>query len=117
LESSFTWREDRRVSQALTLQYRRILFILEPTEHAKGLPGKMATVMEFPDGRLEIRHKGLPLAYRTFDYVRRVDQGAITENKRLGEALELCRKMQEEMPALERKRPSPSRRVMPSHMF
>ena len=81
------------------------------------LPGKLVTVMEFPDGRLEIRYRGLALAYRTFDYVRRVDQGAITENKRLSEALELCRKMQAELPPLARRRQSPSRRIAPSKVF
>jgi hypothetical protein len=117
LESSFTWKVDRKVSKSLTLQYSRVLFILEPNDVTHGLAGKLVTVMEFPDGRLEIRHKGLPLAYRTFDYVRRVDQGAITENKRLGEALELCRKMQAELPPLERRRLSPSRRIAPSQVF
>lgn len=116
LESSFTWKVDRKVSKNLTLQYSRVLFILEPNEITRGLPGKLVTVMEFPDGRLEIRHKGLPLTYRTFDYVRRVDQGAITENKRLSEALELCRQMQAELPPLKRVR-GPSRRAVPTHMF
>jgi hypothetical protein len=117
LESSFTWREDRKVSKSLTLQYARVLFILEPNEISRGLPGKLVTVTEFPDGRLELRHQGRPLPYRTFDYVRRVDQGAITDNKRLGEALELCRKMQAELPPLARRRPSPSRRIAPSQVF
>jgi hypothetical protein len=117
LASSFTWKVERKVSKNLTLQYSRVLFILEPNEVTADLAGKLVTVMEFPDGRLEIRHKGLPLAYRTFDYVRRVDQGAITENKRLGEALELCRKMQAELPPLERRRLSPSRRIAPSQVF
>jgi hypothetical protein len=117
LDSSFTWKMDRKVSKNLTLQYNRILFILEPGEATAALPGKLVTVMEFPDGRLEIRHKGLALAYRTFDYVRRVDQGAIVENERLSEALELCRRMQAELPPLKRRRKSPSRRVVTSHMF
>jgi hypothetical protein len=117
LDSSFTWKVDRKISKNLTLQYNRILFILEPNAFTEGLPGKLVTVLEFPDGRLEIRHQGLALPYRTFDYVRRVDQGAIVENKRLAEALELCRKMQAELPPLKRGRKSPSRRTMPSHMF
>jgi len=117
LETSFTWRADRKVSKNLTLQYSRVLFILEPDEITRALPGKLVTVMEFPDGRLEIRHQGRPLPYRTFDYVRRVDQGAITDNKRLSEALELCRQMQADLPPVRRKRLSPSRRTMPSHIF
>jgi hypothetical protein len=37
--------------------------------------------------RLAIRYKGVELAYRTFDKIRQVDQGAIADNKRLGSVL------------------------------
>ena len=39
---------------------------------------------DYPGGRLSIRYKGVELAYRTFDKIRQVDQGAIADNKRLG---------------------------------
>jgi len=117
LEDSFTWKAERKVSRSLTLQYNRVLFILEPNKTSEQLPGKSVTVMEFPDGRLEIRHKGLALAYRTFDYVRRIEQGDIVENKRLGEALELCRQMQAELPPIGRSRRGPSRRAIQSQVF
>jgi hypothetical protein len=42
---------------------------------------------DFPDGRLEIRGKGLPLPYSVFDHLQRVSHAAIVENKRLGEVL------------------------------
>ena len=32
LEDAFAWKEERRLSQALTLQYDRVIFILEPSE-------------------------------------------------------------------------------------
>ena len=82
----------------------------------RGLADKTVTVTDFPDGRLEIRHQGLALPYRTFDFVRRVDQGEIVENKRLSEALELCRKIQAELPPI-RRRASSSRKVQTTHMF
>ncbi len=49
------------------------------------------TVVDYPDGRLAIRYKGVELAYRTFDKIRQVDQGAITDNKRLGSVLAMIR--------------------------
>jgi hypothetical protein len=49
------------------------------------------TVVDYPDGRLAIRHKGVELAYRTFDKIRQVDQGAIADNKRLGSVLAMIR--------------------------
>lgn len=54
---------------------------------------------------------------RTFDRIRRVDQGAIVENKRLSEALELCRKMQAELPPKLRSRKAPRRSAQVGHRF
>src|SRR5271168_1780109 len=91
LEDAFAWKEERTLSQALTLQYDKILFILEPTDQAKAAIGKRVSVIDYPDGRLAIRYKGIELAYRTFDKLRQVSQAAIVENKRLGAALALIR--------------------------
>ena len=49
------------------------------------------TVVDYPDGRLAIRYKGVELAYRTFDKIRQVNQGAIADNKRLGSVLAMIR--------------------------
>ncbi len=91
LEDAFAWKEERTLSQALTLQYDKVIFILEPSERAKAAIGKRVTVVDYPDGRLAIRYKGVALAYRTFDKVRQVNQGAIADNKRLGSVLAMIR--------------------------
>ena len=49
------------------------------------------TVFDHPDGWLSIRYNGVELAYRTFDKIRQVDQGAIADNKRLGPILAMIR--------------------------
>lgn len=69
----------------------KVIFILEPGDQAKAAIGKRVTVVDFPDGRLAIRYNGVELAYRTFDKVRQVDQGAIADNKRLGPILAMIR--------------------------
>jgi len=94
LEDAFAWKEERTLSRALTLQYDKVIFILEPSDQAKAAIGKRVTVVDHPDGRLSIRYKGVELAYRTFDKLRQVSQGAIVENKRLGAALAVIRKQQ-----------------------
>jgi len=94
LEDAFAWKEQRRLSQALTLQYDKVVFIVEPSEPAKAAIGKYVTVFDYPDGRLSIRHNGVELAYRTFDKVRQVDQGAIADNKQLGAVLTMIRDKQ-----------------------
>jgi hypothetical protein len=94
LADAFAWKEERTLSQALTLQYDKVIFILEPSEPAKAAIGKRVTVVDYPDGRLSIRYGGVELAYRTFDKVRQVDQGAIADNKQLGSVLAMIREEQ-----------------------
>ena len=94
LEDAFAWKEERTLSRALTLQYDKVIFILEPSDQAKAAIGKRVTVVDYPDGRLAIRYKGVELAYRTFDKLRQVSQAAIVENKRLGAALAFIREQQ-----------------------
>jgi hypothetical protein len=94
LDDAFAWKEERTLSQALTLQYDKVLFILEPTDQAKAAVGKRVSVVDYPDGRLAIRYKGIELAYRTFDKLRQVSQAAIVENKQLGAALAFIREEQ-----------------------
>ena len=91
LEDAFAWKEERTLSQALTLQYDKVIFILEPSEPAKAAIGKRVTVVDYPDGRLSIRYGGVELAYRTCDKVRQVDQGAIADYKQLGSVLAMIR--------------------------
>jgi transposase len=94
LEDAFAWKEERTLSRALTLQYDKVIFILEPSDQAKAAIGKRVMVVDHPDGRLSIRHQGVELAYRTFDKLRHVPQAAIVENKRLGAALAFIREQQ-----------------------
>jgi hypothetical protein len=70
LEDAFAWKEEHTLSQALTLQYDKVVFILEPSEKAKAAIGKRVTVFDFPDGRFSIRYRGIELDYRTFDKIR-----------------------------------------------
>jgi hypothetical protein len=53
------------VSRKRTLQYDKVMFILEPSEPAKAAIGKYVIVFDYPDGRLAIRYNGVDLAYRT----------------------------------------------------
>src|SRR4029077_15842569 len=109
LEDAFAWKEERTLSQALTLQYDKVIFILEPSDQAKAAICKRVTVVDYPDGRLSIRYKGVALAYRTFDELRHVPQAAIVENKRLGAVLALIREQQIERAEV-RSRKAPRRR-------
>jgi hypothetical protein len=112
----FAWREERTVSNSLTLQYDKVVFLLEPNEITRELRRKRVTVVDYPDGRLAIRFRGLDLPYTTFDKLRQVSQATIVENKHLGAVLSHIRERQLER-AETRSRSAPRRRGQIGHMF
>jgi hypothetical protein len=88
-------REQRYVSQQLTLSYDRLRIMLERNEVTIGLAGKYVDTYAFADGGLEVRWQGLSLPYRAFDKDQRVSHAAIVENKRLGEVLAFIKSQQD----------------------
>jgi hypothetical protein len=116
LDDALAWKEDRSVSVNLTLQYDKVLFILEPNEITRSLARKRVTVIDYPDGRLAIRHNGVDLPYRTFDKRPQVNQPAIVENKRLGPVLAYIAEKQKELD-MSRSNKAPRRRGQGNHMF
>ena len=116
LTDVFAWREERTVSNSLTLQYDKVVFLLEPNAVTRDLRRKRVTVVDYPDGRLAIRYRGLDLPYTTFDKLRQVSQATIVENKHLGAVLLRIRERQIER-AEARSQSAPRRQGQVGHMF
>ena len=116
LEEAFAWKEERTVSNSLTLQYDQVLFILEPNEVTRPLARRRVTVFDYPDGRLAIKHNGLELPYRTFDRRQQMNQAAVVENKRLGPILAYIAERQKERD-LGRSKKAPRRRGQGPSLF
>ncbi len=117
LDGAMCVKSERTVSNSLTLQYDKVLFLLEPNEISTGLARKRVTVCDYPDGRLEIEHDGVSLAYRTFDKHRTVNRASIVENKRLSETLEIIAAMQAKRDEQRNVRSAPRRRGQGPNMF
>jgi hypothetical protein len=98
LDDILCWREQRSVSRQLVVNYNRMKFMLRPDKTSAALAGKLVDIYDFPDSRLEIRWKGLPLPYSAFDQLQRVSHAAIIENKRLGEVLAWIKQQQDRQP-------------------
>src|ERR1700710_2617539 len=98
LDDILCWREQRSVSRQLVVNYNRMKFMLQPDKTPAAVAGKLVDIYDFPDGRLEIRWKGLPLPYSAFDQLQRVSHAAIIENKRLGEVLAWIKQQQDKRP-------------------
>lgn len=116
LDEVFAWKEERTVTQNLTLQYDHAMLILEPNEVTRPLARQRVTVYDYPDGRLAIKHKGRDLPYRVFDRRQEVNQAAIVENKRLGPILAYIAEKQKELD-MGRSKKAPRRRGQSSGLF
>jgi hypothetical protein len=85
----FTIHEDRRVSDNLTLNYKRVLFVIEDTEQNRRLRRHRVSVHEHADGTITLHHAGRVLGHHAHPKDQaRITQGAIVENKRLADTLE-----------------------------
>jgi transposase len=94
LDVLLTWRETRRVTKALTVQYDRVLYLLDDTPENRAWIHRDIEVWEYPDGRVEIRAAGQILPAQSYDRLAEVDQGAIVDHKRLGHALQVAQAFQ-----------------------
>lgn len=95
LDLIFTWREPRRVSKSLKVQYDKTLYLLEDNDKSRQVMGKYIEIYHYPDGKIELRANGTALPCSAYDRLTEVDQGAIVENKRLGHALAVAKLVQE----------------------
>jgi hypothetical protein len=92
----FSWQEERTLSRNLTVHFKRVTYLVEPSPDILPLGGKRVRVYEWEDGRVEIHAEGRSLPYSIFDQNPNVTQGAIVENKRLGAALAIIQAAQGE---------------------
>ncbi len=63
LEEILSWQEERTVSNSLTVQYDRVVYLLEPNDLTKGLRRKKVCVHDYPDGTIAIKYDGADLPY------------------------------------------------------
>jgi hypothetical protein len=94
LDLILTCRVSRCVTATLTVQYDRVMYLLDDTAANRGLIHHYLDVYEYPDGRIEIRANGAALTYRQYDRLSDMDQGAVVDNKRLGHVLEVAQQVQ-----------------------
>ena len=116
LDDIFKLQEERKVSRNLTLNYKRTLYVLEPTPELQDLKGKRVQVYENDDGQVSIRDPdGRELAARPFSKAPRatVQPGDIVENKLLGGVLSFIRdhQLEEDEKRLETARTQRERRL------
>ena len=91
--------ETRRVSKSLTVNYKRVLYVLDPTEVARTTAGQRVRLEEREDGSLTFWHGEHALLATAFPREHGVQQGNVVENKRLSETLEIIKTRQRALAA------------------
>ncbi|CAN7748904.1 ISNCY family transposase [Paraburkholderia hospita] len=94
LDQVLTWREPRKVTKSLTVQYDRVMYLLDDTAENRKLIGRYVEVWEYPDGRIELRGNGRVLSCRQYDRLAEIDRGTVVEHKRLGHVLQVAQAIQ-----------------------
>jgi transposase len=94
LRQILAYRVPRRVTNSLTVQYDRVMYLLEDTAANRRLIHEYVEVVEYPDGVIEVQADGVVLPHTEYDRITKIDQGAEIDNKRLASALEVARQVQ-----------------------
>jgi hypothetical protein len=92
----FSWQETRLVSKSLTLNYKRVLYVLDPTDAARAARGQRVGIEEREDGSLSFWHGENPLLATAFPKEHGVQQGEVVESKRLSEVMDIIKERQRE---------------------
>jgi hypothetical protein len=94
LSRILSWQETRLVSKSLTLSYKRVLYVLDPTDAAKAARRQRVRIEEREDGSLTFWHGEYALRATAFPKDHRVQQGEVVENKRLSATMDFIKKKQ-----------------------
>ncbi len=94
LDLALTWREPRKVTKSLTVQYDRVMYLLDDTLENRKLIDRQIEVWEYPDGRIELRADDRVLNCRQYDRLAEIDQGSVVEHKRLSHVLQVAQALQ-----------------------
>lgn len=90
----FTWRLQRKVSQSLTLQHDKIIYLLSESATSRALIHRYIDVFEYPEGLIELRANGRTLPFTQYDRLPVIDMAQVVDNKRLGRALAVAAVLQ-----------------------
>lgn len=88
------WKEERKLTQNLTVHYQRKLYIVANSDAALALRGRRVEVHEREDGTVTIRHGATELAAAPLRKEGSVRQQDIADNKYLASTLRLIQQAQ-----------------------
>lgn len=97
IDEILCFKQERTVSNSLTIQHDRILYLIEDTLVNRALRRKKIMLHEYPDGR-GLYYKGRQLQFRKlYDRVEQpIEQGRVVPNERIASVLEFIKANQDQ---------------------
>ena len=90
-------KESRIVSNSLTIQYDRVLYLIEDALKNRKLRRQKITLNEHYDGKISLNYKDTKLNFsKLYDKAKPVEQGEIISNERIADTLILIKAKQQE---------------------
>jgi hypothetical protein len=95
LDETLCFKIERTVSNSLTIQYDRILYLIEDNEVNRQLRRNKIILHEYSDGSISLNYEGRKLNFRKlYDKVPSIEQGKVVPNERLDPILQFIRERQ-----------------------
>jgi hypothetical protein len=95
LGESLCFKQERTVSLNLTIQYDRILYLIEDTVENRALRRKKIMLHEYPEGSISLFDNDRKLHFKKmYDRVQPEEQGQVVPSERIASILELIKEDQ-----------------------
>lgn len=84
LRESLCFKQERTVTHNLTIQYDRVMYLIEDTVSNRVLRRNKIMLHEYP-GSISLNYQGKPISFsKLYDKVEPVEQGMVVSNERPG---------------------------------
>ncbi len=90
----FSLQETRLVAKSLTLSYKRVLYLLAPTDAARAARRQRVRIEEQEDGSVRFWHNDHELLATAFPKEHSVQQGEVVDSKRLSATMDFIKEKQ-----------------------
>ena len=94
LDDILCWQEQRTLTRNLTLQYDKVIYMIEDTVTNRRLKNTKVMVNDYCNGEIKIMQNDRELNYRAFDKIATSHQGKVVPFKRLTRMIDLVKEQQ-----------------------
>ncbi|KIE04847.1 hypothetical protein NF27_FO00020 [Candidatus Jidaibacter acanthamoeba] len=95
LEETLCFKQERTVTNNLTIQYDRVLYLIEDIPPNRKLRRKKIMLHEYSDGSISLNYEGKKIKFnQLYDRVNLIEQGKTVPNERLDAMMTIIKEMQ-----------------------